>query len=159
MKAAIITISDKGYKGERLDTSGAYIKEFLMARGIMPVSVIVPDEVALISEELKKFISSGVDFIITTGGTGFTERDVTPEATALVLEKELPGIAETMRAIGREHKSSAVLSRALAGTAGKTFIVNFPGSLNAVKDYLPYVFELVPHIIDLLHGKTEHHEK
>jgi molybdopterin adenylyltransferase len=157
-KAGILIISDKGHRGERVDESGPMAKQVISC---LPVEVvkfeIVPDEVKIISEKLKEWADKdGIDLIITSGGTGIAPRDVTPEATRAVIEKEIPGIAEAMRADSLKKTHFAMLSRAVAGSRGKCLIINLPGSPKAVKDYLDTVLDVIPHALDLLAGRTEH---
>ncbi|MEO8658425.1 MAG: MogA/MoaB family molybdenum cofactor biosynthesis protein [Bryobacteraceae bacterium] len=158
MRAVVLTISDSGWRGERVDRSGPAVKERLESLGwqVAPIEVI-PDEAASISSRLSELADEGaVDAIFTTGGTGVAARDVTPEATLAVLEKEIPGLGEQMRAEGRKKTKLAALSRATAGTRARTLIVNLPGSPKGAVESLDAIVELAPHIVDLLRGKTEH---
>ncbi|MCX7987817.1 MAG: MogA/MoaB family molybdenum cofactor biosynthesis protein, partial [Thermodesulfovibrio sp.] len=132
---SIVTISDKGSKGEREDKSGKVIEELLKSWAEVVSYVIVPDE----KEEIKKAILANVDkvdLILTNGGTGLHPRDVTPEATIEIIDKEVPGIAEAIRWEGFKKTKKAILSRAVAGIKGKTLIINLPGSPKAVKESL-----------------------
>jgi molybdenum cofactor synthesis domain-containing protein len=149
-KVAIITVSDKGSKGEREDLSGKVIEEMLPWAEIVSYK-IVPDE----KEEIKKAINeatSTADLIFTNGGTGLHPRDVTPEATREVIEKEVLGIAEAMRWEGYKKTKNAILSRAIAGIRGKTLIINLPGSPKAVKESLEVILDALPHAIDKIKG-------
>jgi len=156
--AGVLIISDKGHRGERKDESGPVAKEVIST---IPVKVthfeIIPDEVTIISDKLRDWIDrENLDLIITSGGTGVAPRDVTPEATRDVIEKEIPGIAEVMRAVSMNKTRNAMLSRAVAGSRGKCLIINVPGSPKAVREYLEAVLDVIPHCLDLLAGRTEH---
>ncbi len=158
-KAGVLTISDKGSQGRRADASGEFIRDALHK---MDISVaryeIVADEEALIASTLTLWADSGeVDLIITTGGTGISPRDVTPEATRSVLEKELPGIVELMRSSGYKKTPTAILSRAVAGVRGKCLIANLPGNPRAVEEYLILLLPVVPHAIETLQGRFGDH--
>ena len=157
--AGVLTISDKGSQGRRADASGEFIRDALHK---MDISVaryeIVADEEALIASTLTLWADSGeVDLIITTGGTGISPRDVTPEATRSVLEKELPGIVELMRSSGYKKTPTAILSRAVAGVRGKCLIANLPGNPRAVEEYLVLLLPVVPHAIETLQGRFGDH--
>ena len=149
-KVAIITVSDKGSKGEREDLSGKVIEEMLPWAEIVSYK-IVPDE----KEQIKQAIieaTSTADLIFTNGGTGLHPRDVTPEATREVIEKEVLGIAEAIRWEGYKKTKKAILSRAIAGIRGKTLIINLPGSPKAVKESLEVILDALPHAIDKIKG-------
>lgn len=150
--AAVLTLSDKGSKGERDDASGLLIQELLKRIGAEIKSYdILPDEKDLIQEKLIQY-SAQVDLIITTGGTGLAPRDVTPDATLAIIEKEVPGIAEAMRLEGLKKTNRAMLSRAVAGVRGKCLILNLPGSPKAVRESLEAVIEVIPHAVEKLRG-------
>jgi len=157
-KAAVLTISDSASAGTRADRSGPAVRERLEQLGwSVPVVEVIPDEPAEISARLAALADGGqVAAIFTTGGTGVAPRDVTPEATKAILDREIPGFGELMRARGRESTPLAVLSRSLAGTRGQVLIVNLPGSPKAAVQSLDAIVELVPHVLDLLRGRTEH---
>ena len=156
--AAVLTISDSAAAGTRQDRSGPAVRERLEQLGWqVSVAEVLPDVASDISRRLAGLADDGdVAAIFTTGGTGVTVRDVTPEATRAVLHREIPGIAEVMRARGREYTPLAALSRALAGTRGKVLIVNLPGSPKGAVESLDAIVELVPHVLELLRGRTEH---
>ncbi|HZE93595.1 MAG TPA: MogA/MoaB family molybdenum cofactor biosynthesis protein [Gemmatimonadales bacterium] len=158
MRVGILTISDLGAVGQRADTSGDAILDWAAARGYeVVVRSVVSDETDRIAGKLVRWADSGeVDVVLTTGGTGLTERDVTPEATAAVLEREAEGIAEALRAASGPSFPRAWLSRGRAGTRGKTLIVNLPGSTNGVKEGLAVLDQFLDHAVDLLAGNTTH---
>ncbi len=150
-RVAIITVSDKGSKGEREDKSGKVIEELLKSMAEIVYYSIIPDEKESIKKELMTNVDK-VDLILTNGGTGLHPRDVTPDATLEVIDKEVPGIAEVMRMEGFKKTKQAILSRAVAGIKGKTLIVNLPGSPKAVKESLEVILESLPHAIDKIKG-------
>ncbi|MBI4744749.1 MAG: MogA/MoaB family molybdenum cofactor biosynthesis protein [Actinobacteria bacterium] len=156
MKVAILTISDKGSRGERVDKSGEVIREILTAAGSEIIAYeIVPDEKNLIEEKLILFSDKiGAEVVLTTGGTGFSVRDVTPEATLSVIERPTPGFAEAIRHKSLEVTSHAMLSRATSGIRGKTIIINLPGSPKAVKECLEVIMPALSHGVDILYGRT-----
>jgi molybdenum cofactor synthesis domain-containing protein len=158
INAAVLTISDSVSAGSRTDRSGPAVRERLEQLG-WKVSVleIVPDEPARISDRLAALADGGqISAIFTTGGTGVAPRDFTPEATRAVLDREIPGMAEVMRARGREFTPLASLSRSVVGTRGLVLIVNLPGSPKGAVESLDAIVELAPHVLDLLRGKSEH---
>lgn len=150
-KVAIITVSDKGSKGQREDLSGKVIEEMVSSWAEVVSYKIVPDEKELIKEAILK-ATSQADLILTNGGTGLHPRDVTPDATLELIEKQVPGIAETMRWAGLSKTKTAMLSRAVAGIRGKTLIINLPGSPKAVRESLEEIMDALPHAIDKLKG-------
>ena len=155
MTAAILTLSDKGSKGEREDLGGPAIKEIIRTiNADVRYYEIIPDEKELIKEKLIKY-SNSVDVIITTGGTGLSPRDVTPDATREVIDWEIPGIAEAMRMAGLGKTKRAMLSRAVAGVRGKTLIINLPGSPKAVTEGLEAIMDVLPHAVEKIKGSTE----
>ena len=159
--AAVLTISDSVCAGTREDVSGPAVHQRLEELGWrVAVAEAVPDEAAHIEARLAALADAHqVAAIFTTGGTGVALRDVTPEATRAVLDKEIPGLAELMRARGLRSTPMAALSRATAGTRGSVLIVNLPGSPKGAVESLNAIVELVPHVLDLLHGKTEHAQR
>ncbi|MGC2062974.1 MAG: MogA/MoaB family molybdenum cofactor biosynthesis protein [Thermodesulfovibrionales bacterium] len=155
IKTAIITLSDKGSRGEREDLSGPAIAE--MIKGInaeVAFYEIVPDEKELIKEKLI-YYADRADLILTTGGTGLSPRDVTPEATLQVIEREIPGIAEAMRMGGLQKTKRAMLSRAVAGVRGNALIINMPGSPKAIKEGLEIIMDVIPHAVEKIKGSME----
>ena len=153
-RAAIITLSDKGSKGEREDESGMIIREMIMSIGASVSHYeVLPDEKPGIVEVLSRLSDSGtIDLILTTGGTGVSPRDVTPEATREVIERELPGMAEAMRAESLKKTPHAMISRAIAGIRKRTLIVNLPGSPRAVRENLAVILPALPHAIEKING-------
>jgi molybdenum cofactor synthesis domain-containing protein len=156
--AAVLTISDSVHSGTRADRSGPAVRQRLEELGWrVSIMQVLPDEAAQISVRLAALADERhVSAIFTTGGTGVSARDVTPEATRSIIDKEIPGLGELMRAKGRESTPLAVLSRAVAGTRGRVLIVNLPGSPNGAVESLDAIVNLAPHILELLHGQTEH---
>jgi molybdopterin adenylyltransferase len=154
IRTAIITLSDKGSKGERADESGKVIREMITSINASADSYeILPDEKTLIIETLKRLCDSGcVDLVITTGGTGVAPRDVTPEATREVIDRELPGMAEAMRAESLKKTPHAMISRAVAGIRKQTLIINLPGSPRAVRENLSVVLPAIVHTVEKIKG-------
>jgi molybdenum cofactor synthesis domain-containing protein len=148
----ILTISDKGSTGERQDKSGEAIREVLSAIDVSVVNCnIVPDEKELIAEQLVKWADEdNLDVVVTTGGTGLTPRDVTPEATLAVVDRIVPGFSEAMRAESLKKTPHAMLSRAVVGTRGKCLIINLPGSPKAVRECLQVILPALPHAVETL---------
>ena len=152
---AVLTLSDKGSKGEREDTSGPLIGEMLKGMDArVTFYEVLPDEKEVIKEKLREY-SLKADLILTTGGTGLSPRDVTPDATLEVIEREVPGIAETMRAEGMKKTSRSMLSRAVAGVRGEALIINLPGSPRAVRENLGAIVDVIPHAIEKIKGDTK----
>ena len=156
LEAAIITASDKGSRGEREDKSGAKLRELLEKNGYtVKQQIILPDEQILLENKMREFADEGIALVATTGGTGFSPRDVTPEATIAVAERLVPGIGEAMRAMSLNITNRAMLSRATAGILKRTLIVNLPGSPKAVEECLGFILEPVAHGIDILRGDAK----
>lgn len=155
-RAAIITSSDSGYRGEREDLSGPAIREILEREGYQVVSMeILPDDRTMLGEKMKEIADNGLaELILTTGGTGFSQRDVMPEATEDIIERRVPGIPEAMRAYSMTITRRAMLSRAAAGIRKKTLIINLPGSPKAVRESLEYIIGALGHGIEILTGEA-----
>lgn len=162
IKVAVITVSDKASKKERKDISGKTIMGLIgEISGKKVYYNIIPDEKDMIKKELISLCDNKIaDLILTTGGTGFASRDITPEATEEVIERETPGISEKIRIETAAITPMAFLSRAKAGIRGKTLIINLPGNPKAVRECLEAIFDILPHGLDILKGNvTEHHQK
>ena len=155
-RVAVITSSDKGYRGEREHLSGPAVKEIVEAAGYQVVSMdILPDDREMLSARMAEIADLGLaELILTTGGTGFSQRDVTPEATEDVIERRVPGIPEAMRAFSMTITKRAMLSRATAGIRKKTLIINLPGSPKAVRESLEVVMDSLGHGIEILTGEA-----
>lgn len=153
----ILTISDKGWRGQRQDISGQVIRESLLDSQVVKYE-IVPDEVDVIADKLTDWAGSGsVDVILTTGGTGLSARDVTPEATLSVVDKVVPGLTEAMRASTFKSTPFSILSRAVAGVRGRCLIVNLPGSPKAVRECLEVILPVIPHAVEIIKGEVTEH--
>lgn len=158
IRAAILTISDKGSRGERQDTAGPAIAELLRSiDAYVELRDVVADERAAIAARLRDWADrGGIDVIITTGGTGLAARDVTPEATLDVGDRIVPGVSEAMRAEGLAHTPFAMLTRGVSVVRGSTLIVNLPGSEQAVRENMAVLLPVLEHAVMLLRGHTEH---
>lgn len=156
MKAAILTLSDKGSRGERADASGPALVAWLAERGVETVRTeIIPDEADLISARLAAWADAGdTDLILTTGGTGVSPRDVTPDATMTVLDRLIPGFGEVMRMRSLQKTPNAMISRAVAGIRGTALIINLPGSPRGAVENLEAVWPAVPHAVEKIQGDT-----
>jgi molybdenum cofactor synthesis domain-containing protein len=149
----VITVSDRSYEGSREDTSGPLLRELLEVQGFSVAAVVVvSDDVERIETALREAVAAGVDLVATTGGTGFTPRDVTPEATRRVIEREAPGLAEALRQHRRAELPTTILSRAVAGVASSTLVVNLPGSTGGVRDGIAVLDPVIGHAIAQLRG-------
>lgn len=158
IRVAIVTVSDSAAAGTREDVSGPKLRERAQELGWAATErEVVPDEIERITHALTRLADSGqISVILTTGGTGVARRDVTPEATRMVIQREIPGLGEMMRAEGRKITPMAALSRSIAGVRGKTLIVNLPGSPRGAVESLDTISKLLPHIVDLIEGRTGH---
>ncbi len=154
MKAGILTLSDKGARGEREDLSGPALADWLKPKGVdTALYEMIPDDEDLIAAKLSEWADSGgLDIILTTGGTGVSPRDVTPEATMRVLDKVIPGLGELMRFRSLAKTPSAAISRAVAGIRGRTLIINLPGSPRGAVENLEAVWDAVPHAVAKIQG-------
>lgn len=155
-RVAVITSSDTGYRGEREDLSGPAIREIVEREGYEVVSMdILPDDRSMLSRRMAEIADQGLaELILTTGGTGFSPRDIMPEATEDVVERRVPGIPEAIRAYSMTITKRAMLSRATAGIRKKTLIINLPGSPKAVKESLEYIIDALGHGIEIMVGET-----
>ncbi len=161
MRVAVLTVSDGVSRGERQDASGDAIEAWVREQGaVLAARSVVPDEAAAIRRALESWADAdAVDVVLTTGGTGLTDRDVTPEATAEVLERMAPGFGEAMRSAGAAATPYAWLSRGVAGTRRRTLIINLPGSTGGVRDGLRVLAPLLPHAVRLIRGvDTQHND-
>lgn len=155
IRAAILVASDRISRGVEQDRSGALAAELLAEVADVAEVRVVPDELERIAETLREWCADGMDLILTVGGTGFSPRDVTPEATRTVIEREAPGISTALLVRGLECTPRAMLSRATAGVCGRTLIVNLPGSRSAVTESVEYLLEVLPHALEVIGGAPE----
>ena len=154
-EGAVVTVSDKSAAGEREDKSGAVVGEMLETAGIRVVRAeIVPDDAELLKSLLCELCGEGINLVVTTGGTGLSPRDVTPEATLEVIDKEVPGMAEAMRAESLKVTPHAMISRAVCGLRGGTLIINLPGSPKGARECLDVVMPAVPHALEVVAGEV-----
>lgn len=153
-KIGIITVSDKGSQGERVDKSGPAIREMVETLGNVVSYKILPDDIDVLKEAMINMSDRvKVDLILTTGGTGLSKRDNTPEATLSVIEREVPGLAEAMRAESMKKTKHAMLTRAVAGIRKNTLIINLPGSMKGVRECLEVIMPALPHALEILTGR------
>ena len=157
----IITVSDTSSRGEREDLGGPAIREMMLASGAaVGAYVIVPDEQGQIAAQIRQMADERrLDLVLTTGGTGLSARDVTPQATLECIDYEVPGIAEAMRAFSLTKTPAAMTSRAVAGVRGRTLVINLPGSPKGVRECLEVVLPALPHAVNLLRGETGDHQR
>ena len=156
-RAAVVTVSDRSHGGEMHDRSGPALADGLRELGFeVGEVVVVPDEVPQVQEALRAAVRDGVDVVVTTGGTGFAPRDVTPEATRPLLDREAPGIVEALRRTRQDEVPTTILSRGVAGVAGRTFVLNLPGSTGAVRDGVAVLAPVVGHLVAQLRGGGAH---
>ncbi|MDT7547044.1 MAG: hypothetical protein QOE99_3154 [Actinomycetota bacterium] len=152
-RAAVLTVSDRSHGGLRHDSSGPLLAELLAEQGFeVSAVVVVPDEVAAVQAALRDAVAAGHDVVVTTGGTGFAPRDVTPEAVRPLLEREAPGIVEALRQHRRDEVPTTILSRAVAGTIGTTFVLTLPGSTGGVRDGVTVLGPVIGHLVAQLRG-------
>jgi len=161
IRARVITCSDGVWHGKRVDRSGPAVRELLAANGFQVDEIVVtPDDVAAIAAQIRDATSAGIRLVVTTGGTGISPRDVTPEATLSVCDRVIPGFGELMRSTSLQKTAMAPLSRAQAATRGSALVVNLPGSQSGATENLQAVLHLIPHALELLSGeKVEKHPK
>jgi molybdopterin adenylyltransferase len=155
IRAGIITVSTRGASGERADESGPAMKDAIKAAGHEVVSTqLVPDDVAKVANAILDAVRAGANVVLTSGGTGLSPNDVTPEATRRVIDREVPGIAEALRARSLAKTPHGMLSRGVAGAVGTTLVVNLPGSPRAVRESLDTLLPVLPHAVELLAGES-----
>jgi len=159
IKAAILVASDRISAGTEQDRSGALAADLLAGTAVVAEVLVVPDEGDLIAAALQKWCREGMDLVLTIGGTGLSARDVTPEATRRVIERETPAITTALLVRGLQSTPKAMLSRAVSGVRDRTLIVNLPGSTSAVRELVPYLCEALPHAVEVLSGKPEGYRK
>jgi len=153
IRVGIITMSDRSSRGEREDLSGPEIRKWAETKGYrVERQEIIPDDFDTIQSKLVELAGDGIELVLTTGGTGFAPRDVTPEATASIIDRPAPGFAEAMRRTSMEITPHAMLSRAVSGIRGRSLIINLPGSPKAVRENLAVIEKAIPHAVELLRG-------
>jgi len=157
MRAGVLTVSDRVSRGEAEDLSGPLAARLLAAWGFTAEVRVVPDGLDEVESGIRRFLADGAALVVTTGGTGFAPRDLTPEATRRVIEREAPGLAEAMRAATFGSNPHGMLSRAVAGIAGKALLVNLPGSVGGVEESLAVIGPALPHACELAAGAGSDH--
>lgn len=155
-RIAILTSSDAGAQGERQDVSGQLLRTKAALLGTVVEAVILPDEPELLERQIRQWIAAHIDLIVTTGGTGLGPRDVMPEVTSRIIDREIPGMAEAMRHASLQYTPMGMLSRGVVGVGQRTLIINFPGSPQAVEELWEVVSPVIPHALDLIAGDTRH---
>ncbi len=159
IRAAVLTVSTRVSRREAEDLSGPKLAAAAEAAGCTVEAMeVVPDDYALIEDRLHYFVGQRFDLVFTTGGTGMTPTDITPEATRAVIDREAPGFAETMRAEGRKYTPLGILTRGVSGISGHTLIVNFPGSPKSIDQLFPVLAPTLKHVVRTLRGDSSHHE-
>lgn len=157
LRAAVLTVSDSVFQGKRRDGSGPAVVELLQQNGWTVVhSRVIADDLAVIAATLRELCAQSVEAIFTTGGTGVSPRDVTPEATRKVITREIPGLAEQMRREGAKTTPTATLSRGVAGISGNSLIINLPGSPQGAVESLKAILPVLPHAVELITGTNPH---
>jgi molybdopterin adenylyltransferase len=157
VRTAVLTVSTRVSRREADDASGPLLAELAEAAGAdVRLMEVVPDDFSLIEDRLHHFVDAGMELVFTTGGTGFTPDDVTPEATRAVVERDAPGFAEAMRAEALRRTPMGILSRGVSGIAGRTLIVNFPGNPKAVRELFPVIAPTLRHVVQTLAGDSRH---
>ena len=157
MRTAVLTVSTRVSRREADDRSGPLLAELAEQAGAdVELMEVVPDDYGLIEDRLHHFVDAGLSLVFTTGGTGFTPDDITPEATRAVIERDAPGLAEAMRAEALRQTPMGILTRGVSGIAGRTLIVNFPGSPKAVQELFPVIAPTLRHVVDTLSGDGRH---
>jgi molybdopterin adenylyltransferase len=157
VRTAVLTVSTRVSRRQADDESGPLLAELAEAAGAdVQAMEVVPDDFGLIEDRLHHFVDNGMALVFTTGGTGFTPDDITPEATRAVIDRDAPGFAEAMRAEALRRTPMGILTRGVSGIAGQTLIVNFPGSPKAVRELFPVIAPTLHHVVDTLHGTSRH---
>ena len=157
MRTAVLTVSTRVSRREAEDRSGPLLAELAESAGAdVALMEVVPDDYSLIEDRLHHFVDADMSLVFTTGGTGFTPDDITPEATRAVIERDAPGLAEAMRAEALRRTPMGILTRGVSGIAGRTLIVNFPGSPKAVEELFPVIAPTLRHVVDTLRGDSRH---